>query len=80
MSECKSEKSETGEVVLSAAKVVRLRNTGVQVDALSDSLKARLALLDDDEIAVLDSIKVKLNSGLSDAIRRAADTVGGFVW
>lgn len=65
---------------LTLAKTVRLRNTGVQIDVLSDDLKARLAVLDDDEIAVLSSIKAKLNSGLDAKLAEAADTVGGFVW
>ena len=65
---------------LSTAKSLRLRETSVQITALSDNMKGRLATLDDDEIAVLNSIKAKLNSGLSDLEKVAADTVGGFVW
>lgn len=67
---------------MSSARAVRVRSSGVafQMDALSDSLKAQVALLDDDELAVLSSIKLKLNSGLDEKIKRAADTVGGFVW
>ncbi|MGZ8240052.1 MAG: aroma-sacti cluster domain-containing protein [Methylobacter sp.] len=68
------------ELKMSAARSLRLRETSVQVDVLSDDLKQQLALLDDDEIAVLNSIKAKLNSGLSDAVKKGADTVGGFVW
>ncbi|MCR2746895.1 aroma-sacti cluster domain-containing protein [Limnobacter parvus] len=67
---------------MSSARAVRIRSSGVvfQMDALSDNLKAQVALLDDDELAVLSSIKLKLNSGLDEKIKRAADTVGGFVW
>ena len=65
---------------VSLARAVRLRNSGLQIDALSDTLKARLDLLDPDEIAVIESIKAKLNSGLDEKLKAAADTVGGFVW
>lgn len=75
-----NEKDKT-EMVLSPARTIRLRSTGgAQLNALNTDLKARLAVLDDDEIAVLNSIKAKLNAGLDDALREAADTVGGFVW
>lgn len=67
---------------ISSARAVRIRSSGVafQMDALSDNLKAQVALLDDDELAVLSAIKAKLNSGLDEKLKRAADTVGGFVW
>ncbi|MGJ3699986.1 aroma-sacti cluster domain-containing protein [Variovorax sp. AFSI2.2] len=65
---------------ISSARAVRLRNSAVQVEALNDELKSQVALLDDDELAVLADIKSKLNSGLTDALKKAADTVGGFVW
>lgn len=67
---------------MSSARAVRVRATGAafQMDALSDSLKSQVALLDDDELAVLTSIKAKLNNGLDEKLKRAADTVGGFVW
>ncbi|MET0391379.1 MAG: aroma-sacti cluster domain-containing protein [Polyangiales bacterium] len=64
----------------SLARTVRLRNSGLQIEALNASLQAQLALLDDDELAVLESIKSKLNSGLDERLKQAADTVGGFVW
>ncbi len=44
--------------------MIRVCNSGLQVDALSDELRARISLLDDDELAVLESVKAKLNSGL----------------
>ena len=61
---------------------MRVKATGAafQLDALSDNLKAQVAKLDDDELAVLTSIKSKLNSGLDEKLKNAADTVGGFVW
>ena len=65
---------------LTQARTVRIRKSGLQVEALSEDLKAQVALLDDDELAVLEAVKEKLNSNLSDALKRAADTVGGFVW
>ncbi|HEY1058504.1 MAG TPA: aroma-sacti cluster domain-containing protein [Limnobacter sp.] len=67
---------------LSSARAIRVRTTGAafQVDALNDTLKAQVALLDDDELAVLGAIKSKLNQGLDEKLKRAADTVGGFVW
>lgn len=67
---------------MSAARSLRVRSTGAafQMDALSDNLKAQVSLLDDDELAVLSSIKAKLNSGLDERLKKAADTVGGFVW
>lgn len=67
--------------VLSSAQADKLRQAGLlHVDVLDDHLKAQMAHLDDHEIAALAAIKTKLNSGLSEAARRAADTVGGFVW
>jgi hypothetical protein len=67
--------------VLSPAQADKLRQAGLlHVDVLDDHLKAQMAHLDDHEIAALAAIKTKLNSGLSEAARRAADTVGGFVW
>lgn len=65
---------------LSQARTVRIRKSGLQIDALSDELKAQVALLDDDEIAVLESVKAKLNRDLAEDLKNAADTVGGFVW
>jgi len=65
---------------LSLARSVRLRNSGLKVEALNDNLKARLALLDEDELRVVEQIKEKLNRNLADSIKDAADTVGGFVW
>jgi hypothetical protein len=65
---------------LSLARSVRLRNSGLKVEALNDNLKARLALLDEDELRVVEQIKEKLNRNLADAVKEAADTVGGFVW
>lgn len=65
---------------MSQARAVRVRSSGLQIDALSDDLKAQIALLDEDEIAVLVAVKAKLNRGLSEELKNAADTVGGFVW
>lgn len=65
---------------LSTSKAIRLRNLGLPVDALNDSLKNQLAQLDEDELAVISSIKAKLNSGLDEGLLDAATTVGGFVW
>lgn len=62
------------------ARLVRLQATQAQTAALSPALQAKLALLNDDEIAVLESIKSKLNSDLDAGLKAAADTVGGFVW
>lgn len=61
-------------------RMVRLSAVEDQVAALSEPLQAQLSLLDEDEIAVLASIKTKLNSGLDERLKRAAGTVGGFVW
>ncbi|MFN4329922.1 MAG: aroma-sacti cluster domain-containing protein [Limnobacter sp.] len=67
---------------LTSARAIRVRSSGagLQLDALNDNLKAQVALLDDDELAVLTAIKAKLNQGLEEKLKRAADTVGGFVW
>ncbi len=65
---------------MSLARSVRLRNSGLKVEALSDNLKARLALLDEDELRVVEQIKQKLNRDLAESVKDAADTVGGFVW
>ncbi len=67
--------------VVVVAQAEKLRKAGMlHVDVLDDRLKAQAAHLDDHEIAALGAIKSKLNNGLSEAARRAADTVGGFVW
>jgi hypothetical protein len=58
----------------------RLRGAGLPVDALHPALVERLQVLDDQELQFLGSIKEKLNSGLDQRLRDAADTVGGFVW
>lgn len=58
----------------------RLRAAGLPVDALHPRLAEQLRTLDDAELQFLGSIKNKLNSGLDDQLRQAADTVGGFVW
>lgn len=60
-------------------RVVRLQATH-QVAVLSEPLQAQLELLDEDKIAILGSIKEKLNSGLEAKLKDAAGTVGGFVW
>ncbi len=57
-----------------------LREAGLPLDAFSDHLKAQLAHLSTEEVNALVSIKKKLNANLSPDIRRAADTIGGFVW
>jgi hypothetical protein len=65
---------------LASEKMEKLRSSGMQVDKLSDKLKAQVAQLDDEEIAVLHKIKSKLNDGLAADLQKEADTVGGFVW
>lgn len=69
-----------GEIQPSPARLVRLGDMGLNPDILNNELKAKISLLDDDELAVLASIKAKLNSGLSARLKAGADTVGGFVW
>jgi hypothetical protein len=69
-----------GVIQPSPARLVRLGNMGLNPDILNDELKAKISLLDDDELAVLASIKAKLNNGLSARLKDGADTVGGFVW
>ena len=64
----------------SSEKGDRLRKAGVPIDAYSGGLRTALSKLDDSEIAAISAIKVKLNSGLTDKLKQAADTVGGFVW
>jgi hypothetical protein len=68
---------ETG---MTLAREIRLKSVVPHINTLNDDLKKQLALLDEDEIEVLSCIKDKLNSGLSDELAQAADTVGGFVW
>ena len=70
-------KCDTG---ISQARAVRLRGMGVHVDVMNDQLKAQIAQLDDDELAVLATVKAKLNNGLNDTMKNAAGSVGGFVW
>jgi len=53
---------------------------GLHQEVLNEKLQAQVAKLDDHDIAALTKIHDKLNAGLSDRIRKAADTVGGFVW
>jgi hypothetical protein len=59
---------------------LRLREAGMHVEAFSDELKSQLAKLSPEEINSLVAIKAKLNADLPAAIRKAADTIGGFVW
>jgi hypothetical protein len=61
-------------------KLEQLRKVGLPVDALNERLVAQLNALDESELAALASIKGKLNAGLDDRLKAAADTVGGFVW
>jgi hypothetical protein len=61
-------------------RAARLQKAGFPVDALSEKLQAQIGHLDDQEIAALESIKRKLNSGLDAKLKEAADVVGGFVW
>ena len=65
---------------ISNARALRIRKSGFQLEALNDDLKAQVALLDDDELAVLESVKEKLNRGLAENLKAAADTVGGLIW
>ena len=66
---------------LSPAKDLILRKTfGSGLDVYTNEVKSQIALLDEDEIKVLASIKAKLNSGLSDKLRSAASDVGVIVW
>jgi hypothetical protein len=64
----------------SEGRLERLKRVGVPVYALNDQLVRQLDLLDDDEIRAIVSIKEKLNSGLDERLKEAADVVGGFVW
>ena len=63
-----------------AARLVRLQAFENQTLALSAPLQAQLQLLNEDEIAVLEGIKKKLNDGLDPKLKVSAGTVGGFVW
>jgi hypothetical protein len=65
---------------ITPARATRLRAAGLEIEALSDTLKAQVALLDDDELTVLASVKAKLNAGLDGTARTAAGNVGGFIW
>jgi hypothetical protein len=61
-------------------KLQKLARAGVPVDALNERLIARITELDDDELDALVSIREKLNAGLDDRLRDAADNVGVVVW
>ncbi|CTQ34602.1 aroma-sacti cluster domain-containing protein [Jannaschia rubra] len=65
---------------MTTARMVRVRKSGLQIDALNEDLQNQISLLDDDELAVLESVKAKLNKNLPDNLKAAADVVGGFVW
>jgi hypothetical protein len=58
----------------------KLRAAGMHTEGFSDDLKHQLSKLSTEEVNSLVAIKAKLNAGLSDAAKKAADTVGGFVW
>jgi hypothetical protein len=57
-----------------------LRKAGLPVDAYSDQMIAQLAALDEREVQSIVAIRQKLNEGLDEQLKKAADTVGGFVW
>jgi hypothetical protein len=57
-----------------------LARAGMPVDGLSDDLKRQVDKLSAEEVKALVSIKAKLNAGLAEKSKKAADTVGGFVW
>jgi hypothetical protein len=57
-----------------------LRRANLPVEVFSPELQKQLSRLSADEVRTLIAIKTKLNTGLSDALKQAADTVGGFVW
>ena len=61
-------------------RATALSAIGLHHEVLSAPLQKQLATLDDHDIAALTKIHDKLNSGLSDRLKKAADTVGGFVW
>ncbi|MFZ4688157.1 MAG: hypothetical protein ACOYLS_02860 [Polymorphobacter sp.] len=65
---------------LDPKRATALRAIGLHADALNETLQKQLATLDDADIATLTRIHVKLNNGLTDKLKQAADTVGGFVW
>ena len=58
----------------------QLEKAGLSVDALSPELQKQVDRLSVDEVRTLVSIKTKLNTGLAEKLKNAADTVGGFVW
>jgi hypothetical protein len=62
------------------ATAKQLRAAGMHVEAFGDQLAHQVAKLSHEEVQTLVNIKAKLNAGLSDSLRAAADTVGGFVW
>ncbi|KIG18376.1 hypothetical protein DB30_00661 [Enhygromyxa salina] len=68
------------DIQTSLARTYKLESGNLHVLALRKELQERAHMLGDDEIMILASIKEKLNSGLPDKIKQAADTVGGFVW
>jgi hypothetical protein len=70
----------SGRADLDLARKLRIREMGKQVDALNTELQGQVQLLSQDELAVLASIKRKLNADLSPDLQEAANTVGGFVW
>jgi hypothetical protein len=57
-----------------------LRRAGFPVDGISEEMKEQLTKLTPAEVQALTAIKSKLNADLTETARRAADTVGGFVW
>jgi hypothetical protein len=61
-------------------RATALSAIGLHQEVLNEKLQAQVAKLDDHDIAALTKIHDKLNAGLADKLRQAADTVGGFVW
>ena len=74
------DKLKPGRRKVSDAKLTKLRSAGIHMEAFSEDLQRQVSQLDEKELAVLVSIKRKLNDGLAEDLRVAADTVGGFVW
>ncbi len=57
-----------------------LRQAQLPVEGFSPELRKQIDRLSSEEVRALISIKSKLNTGLSEQLKQAADTVGGFVW
>ena len=67
-------------MAIEAKRASALAAIGLHHEVLNEKLQLQLENHSNDDIATLTRIHGKLNNGLPERLKAAADTVGGFVW